>query len=192
MATRIYTRTGDSGDTGLFGGRRVAKDDVRVEAYGDVDELNATLGVARALGPDPEIEALLGRIQNDLLQVGSDLATPSDGPETAGKSTIIRVSGKLATTLEAAIDRFESELPALRQFVLPGGHPVAAALHFSRTVCRRAERRCVALQRSSDSGDAANPEVIRYLNRLSDLLFVLARTANQRAGVPDVKWNPEV
>jgi cob(I)alamin adenosyltransferase len=194
MATRIYTRSGDSGDTGLFGGRRVAKDDLRVEAYGAVDELNASLGVARSLisSTDTEIDALLGKIQQDLLDVGSDLATPSDGAESAGKITIVRVKGSLATALETAIDRFEAELPALRQFLLPGGHPAAAALHLSRTICRRAERRCVTLARSTDSVEAANPEVIRYLNRLSDLLFVLARTANQRNSVQDVKRNPEV
>jgi len=192
MAARIYTRSGDNGDTGLFGGRRVSKDDLRVEAYGTVDELNASLGVARALGPDPEMDSLLGRIQNHLLQVGSDLATPSNGPETSGQITITRLSGSLAGALESVIDRFESELPALSQFILPGGHSLAAALHLSRTICRRAERRCVALARSTESGDAANPEVIRYLNRLSDLLFVLARSANQRNGVPDVNWSLEV
>jgi cob(I)alamin adenosyltransferase len=192
MATRIYTRSGDAGDTGLFGGRRVAKSDLRVEAYGAVDELNASLGVARTSITDLEIDALLRQIQNDLFHVGSDLATPLDGAETKGKITIKRVSRSLAVSLETEIDRFEADLPALTQFVLPGGHPAAAALHFSRTVCRRAERRCVSLARSDEPTKQVNPEIIRYLNRLSDLLFVLARTANHRNGVPDVHWNPEV
>ena len=186
MATRIYTRSGDSGETGLFGGRRVSKDNLRVEAYGAVDELNASLGVVSALDIDSEIGVLLNRIQNDLFQLCSDVATPEADRTRAGKTAVKRIDGSLAAGLEELIDRFEDELPPLRNFVLPGGHPSAAALHVSRTICRRAERRCVTLANNLEQGDMANPEVIRYLNRLSDLLFVLARAANKRKGVSDV------
>lgn len=193
MASRIYTRTGDSGNTGLFGGERVAKDDLRVEAYGAVDELNASLGAARALGFDPEIDTVLCHIQHDLFQVGADLATPEESKLDAGRRVVKRIDGTRAERLEASIDKFEAELSPLQQFVLPGGHPTAAALHISRTICRRAERRCVTLARRAEAdGETANPEIVRYLNRLSDLLFVLARAANRRNSVPDVNWNSEV
>ena len=201
MTLRIYTRTGDTGNTGLFGGKRVAKDDLRVEAYGAVDELNASLGVVLAFGSNAKgfdaIATVLTRVQHDLFQLGADLATPFDDLAGPGvKSRIKRVGPERVIYLEERIDLFESELEPLKQFVLPGGMAPAALLHVSRTICRRAERRCVTLANSasetSDTADVINPEVIRYLNRLSDLLFVLARATNSRADVPDVKWNPEV
>ncbi|HLK56196.1 MAG TPA: cob(I)yrinic acid a,c-diamide adenosyltransferase [Chthonomonadaceae bacterium] len=192
MPSHIYTRTGDTGDTGLFGGQRVGKDDARVEAYGTVDELNAVLGVARAQAEEPELNALLLSFQDALFRLGSDLATPDEASTHKGNITIQRFPAEPVTALEALIDRFEAELPPLRNFILPGGHALAAALHHGRVVCRRAERRCVALARlEADAGNSPlNPEIVRYLNRLSDLLFVLARLANHRQGVPDVPWRP--
>ena len=178
---KIYTKTGDQGETGLYGGGRVRKDVPRIEAYGTVDELNAVLGMVRAEQPPPEIDRLLARIQNELFDVGAELATP----DPAAKN-VARMGAAGAEALERAIDSFEAELPPLRQFILPGGVKVAAALHLARTVCRRAERRIVtlaALEPGSVSG-----EMIVYLNRLSDLLFVLARAANAAAGQADVAW----
>ena len=180
---KIYTKTGDAGDTGLFGGPRVRKDDVRVEAYGAVDELNAAIGVARARGGDAEIDALLAAAQDHLFAIGAELATP---PGAKAHSAVPAIETAWASALEAAIDRFETELPPLRQFVLPGGTPLAADLHLARAVCRRAERRVVALHRSA----AVAPEVLTYLNRLSDFLFVAARLANHRAGAAEVPWHP--
>lgn len=193
MATRIYTRTGDAGETGLFGGQRVAKDDLRVEAYGAVDELNSSIGAVRSLSGtmDPDMDALLNQIQHDLFQLGADLATP----ETSGNAgSVQRIDVTRTKRLEAAIDANESCLPRLTNFVLPGGSAAGALLHVARTVCRRAERRCVAFvsEASEQPDTAVNPEVVRYLNRLSDLLFVLARAANAHAGVPDVRWDPGV
>jgi cob(I)alamin adenosyltransferase len=177
---RIYTRTGDTGETGLIGGQRVPKDDPRVEAYGTVDELNAVLGVARGyLRDQPELDALLERIQNELFDIGAELASP---PERAAQFQTIEE--RHITAMEEAIDRFEEELSPLRQFILPGGTQAAAYLHLARTVCRRAERQVVRLSHSS----TVNAAIIKYLNRLSDLLFVMARVANHRAGVEDVKW----
>ena len=192
MSTRIYTRTGDSGDTGLFGGQRVGKEDLRVEAYGTVDELNATLGVARAQATDPEMEARLSGFQHDLFRIGADLATPDEASTHKGSITIQRIPADLVVALETMIDRYEAELPPLRTFILPGGHPFAASLHLSRVVCRRAERRCVALVRALEAAGRPplNPEIVRYLNRLSDLLFVMARVANHRQNVPDLAWIP--
>jgi cob(I)alamin adenosyltransferase len=184
MSTRIYTRTGDTGDTGLFGGQRVGKDDLRVEAYGTVDELNAVLGVALTQSQDSDLARLLTHLQNDLFALGADLATPETAGEKHGKTTIERVGEDKATALEGEIDRLEAELTPLRQFILPGGTPLAAYLHLARTVCRRAERRCVRVSHS----ETLNPEIIRYLNRLSDLLFVMARAANARQGAGDVAW----
>ncbi len=178
----IYTRTGDEGDTGLFGGRRVRKDDPRVEAYGAVDEANAAVGVCRAVGVDPRVGALLGRIQAELLHVGADLAAP----EGAAPGGLARVGEPQVSALEAAIDAFSAELPPLRHFVLPAGGSAAAALHVARTVVRRAERRTVALAAEA----AVNPAALRYLNRLSDLLFVLARHATWSAGLPEEPWLP--
>ncbi len=185
MPARIYTRSGDTGETGLFGGQRLSKDDLRVEAYGTVDELNAVLGVVRAQGPEAEVDALLFSLQNDLFLLGADLATPAAEDTHKGRITVERVEAERTARLEQAIDRYEAALPPLTQFILPGGHPVAAALHVGRVVCRRAERRCVALARATED---INPEIVRYLNRLSDLLFVLARYANHHNGVPDVVW----
>ncbi len=189
---RIYTRTGDLGETGLFGGERVSKDDLRVEAYGGVDELNATLGIAIALQSDSEVDALLLSIQHDLFTLGSDLATPEGEGLQKGRVAIQRVPPEMATRLETEIDRYEDTLPPLTRFVLPGGSPLSAHLHFSRTVCRRAERACVTLARAEEAAyrSPINPNAIIYLNRLSDLLFVLARAANHRQGVSDIHWNP--
>jgi cob(I)alamin adenosyltransferase len=181
---RIYTRTGDSGDTGLFGGGRVSKDDLRVEAYGSVDELNASLGVAAAACDDPDLSALIRRLQSELFVLGGDLATPGTDDETRGRSTVSRVAEEMVAALEPEIDRLEAELSPLRNFILPGGSDLAAALHLSRTVCRRAERRCVTLLHHEEM----NPQVVRYLNRLSDLIFVMARAANLRSGATDVPW----
>jgi cob(I)alamin adenosyltransferase len=178
---KIYTKTGDAGETGLFGGARISKASARVEAYGDVDELNSVLGVARAEGtPDDALDVLLGGIQSRLFDLGAEIANAK------GKDLgIPLVAEDDVVHLEDAIDRAEEDLAPLRTFVLPGGTRLSAHLHLARTVCRRAERRIVAL------GAAEGPlrgEVIRYLNRLSDLLFVLARHANHRAGVADVPW----
>ncbi len=188
MSTRIYTRVGDSGDTGLFGGERVRKDALRVEAYGTVDELNALLGTAVCRAQEGELRDQLLAIQSELFTLGADLATPDLEPTQRGRVTIERIGPERVRRLEAAIDRAQAELPALTRFILQGGTELSAALHVARAVCRRAERRCVTLADSEEG--AINPEVIRYLNRLSDLLFVLARLANHRAGVPDVPWNP--
>ncbi|MCW3097285.1 MAG: ATP:cob(I)alamin adenosyltransferase [Chthonomonadaceae bacterium] len=192
MSLRIYTRTGDTGDTGLFGGERVRKDDARVEAYGTVDELNAVLGVARGHAEDPELRETLAAFQDRLFAVGADIATPMEAATQRGRVSIERIAPERVEALEQLIDRFEAELPPLTRFILPGGSALAAALHLARVVCRRAERRCVTLaDLAEDTGDVSlNPEVIRYLNRLSDLLFVLARVANHRLGVEDIVWNP--
>lgn len=180
---KIYTKTGDSGETGLWGGLRVGKDSARVQAYGTVDECNAAIGVARAaLAASPataELDTLLARIQDQLFVVGADLATPGEA------ANIPRIGPAEVATLEQTIDSLEAELAPLKQFILPGGAPGAAQLHLARTVCRRAERCVVALAREEPVGE----QVGVYLNRLSDCLFVLARAANARAGVPDVPWN---
>lgn len=181
---KIYTKTGDAGETGLFGGGRVGKDAPRVEAYGELDELNAVLGMVRAANRDSGIDALLERLQVELFTVGAVLATPRD---TKAAAVIPVIEAGWVTDLEDAIDRLETELAPMTHFILPGGTPASAALHLARTVCRRAERRVVPLQRSGEVG----PEAGVYLNRLSDLLFVLARVANHRADVADVKWIPK-
>ena len=185
MTLKIYTRTGDRGETGLFGGARVAKDDARVEAYGDVDELNSVLGVAVAQ-LDGELAEGLRAVQTELFTLGARLATPA--PEDGGRDNpwIPRLDPARVAELEAWIDRAEEELEPLQNFVLPGGSPAAAALHLARTVCRRAERRVVSLARAATIEEG----VVVYLNRLSDLLFTLARLANRRAGVADVPWVP--
>lgn len=176
---KIYTKTGDAGETGLFGGTRVSKASGRVAAYGDVDELNSVIGLARLTPIDDERDALLASIQSELFELGAELAA------RAGKDTgVPRVGDVEVERLERAIDRAEEELSPLETFILPGGSSTGAHLHLARTVCRRAERAVVALAQGED----VRPEVIRYLNRLSDLLFVLARLANLRAGVADVPW----
>jgi cob(I)alamin adenosyltransferase len=179
---KIYTKTGDQGTTGLFGGTRVSKGHGRVRAYGEVDELNAILGVARAaLGGDEPTSDLLMTIQSELFDLGAELACT---PERAQKGDLPLVQVAEVERLERAIDAREAELAPLTSFVLPGGSPAAAHLHVARTVCRRAERAVVALA----GAEPVRSEVTVYLNRLSDLLFVLARDANRRAGVEDVPW----
>ena len=182
---KIYTKTGDTGDTGLFGGGRVAKSHRRVEAYGDVDELNATIGVARATGspPDPEIDALLVRVQQDLFAIGALLATP-DRERMRMHLDKAKIDQERVAELERAIDAAAAELEPLRAFILPGGSSKAAALHVARTVCRRAERRIVDIADEME----IPPLVIVYLNRLSDLLFTLARLANKRASTEETAW----
>jgi len=177
---KIYTRTGDAGETSLFDGTRVAKHDPRVDAYGEVDETNAWLGFARASGLEATLAAEVVQIQRDLFAVGAQLADPAD--KIAARVTKAVVGDADVARLEQLIDRLEDELPPLRRFILAGGTPAGAALHVARTVCRRAERRIVALH------PAADPVLIRYVNRLSDLLFVMARAANHRGGVPEVEW----
>ena len=176
---KIYTKTGDAGETGLYGGQRVLKNIVRVETYGTVDECSAVLGIAAGLIDDAEAKSVVTRIQGELFEVGADLATPLERGET-----VPRVRPEETAQLEAEIDRFEEELEPLRHFILPGGSAGGAALHQARAVCRRAERHLVTLE----SAEAINPEVGRYLNRLSDHLFVLARLVNHRAGAPETKW----
>ena len=183
MTMKIYTRTGDEGDTGLFGGGRVGKDDPRVEAYGAVDELNAALGLARSIEMMPRVDEVLAPVQRDLFAIGALLATP-DHDKMREQLAKARIDDDRIAELERAIDAGEAELEPLKSFILPGGTPKAAALHVARTVCRRAERRVITLQRT-----VALPQLaIIYLNRLSDLLFVLARVANRRAGAGEVTW----
>jgi cob(I)alamin adenosyltransferase len=179
---KVYTRRGDGGQTDLFGAGRVDKDALRVEAYGAVDEVNAALGVAAAATDQEDFRALLAQLQDLLFALVGALATP-DAAHRA-KSGVPETTAEDVAGMERRIDAFESELEPLQRFVLPGGTPAAAALHVARTVCRRAERRCVALARSEEVGNAC----IGVLNRLSDLLFVMARVANRRAGVADVEW----
>jgi cob(I)alamin adenosyltransferase len=181
---RIYTRTGDAGETGLFGGGRVPKDHPRVAAYGDIDELNAVLGWVRAVEMMPRIDELVVPIQRDLFALGALLATP-DRDKMRQQLEKAAIDDARIEELERGIDAGESELEPLRSFILPGGTPKSAALHVARTVCRRAERHVIALRHA----DVEVPElVVRYLNRLSDLLFVLARVANRRAGAAEVTW----
>jgi cob(I)alamin adenosyltransferase len=180
---KIYTKTGDDGTTGLFGGGRVEKDGARVEAYGTVDELNAIIGTARAEKPDAALDSVLRGIQENLFVIGAELATAS-GNE--GKLRMRLVGHDDVAGLERAIDEMETSLEPLRSFVLPGGTSEAAALHLARTVCRRAERRVLSARRSEPVRD----EIVVYLNRLSDYLFVAARFANRGANVADVPWAP--
>jgi cob(I)alamin adenosyltransferase len=180
---KIYTRTGDAGDTGLFGGGRVPKDHPRVAAYGDVDELNSAIGVARATPPSQAFDPLLESIQRDLFALGGQLATPDPAP-VAKALEKAQLSDDRIAELEHIMDAADEELTPLRAFVLPAGTPKACALHLARTVCRRAERSVVALARESE----LPPVFLVYLNRLSDLLFTLARLANHRDGAGDVTW----
>ena len=181
---KIYTRTGDAGETSLFDGTRVRKNDPRVDAYGEVDELNAWLGLARASRLDPAIDSDVMQIQRDLFALGAQLADPAD--KIAARVTKAALSDADVDRLERLIDRFEEELPPLRRFILAGGSQPGAALHVARTICRRAERSMVGLLTADTA--AFEPDLLIYINRLSDLLFVMARRANQRAGTPEIEW----
>ena len=172
--TKVYTKAGDGGQTSLVGGARVSKSSLRVDAYGDVDELSSLIGLARTMPQDEEVDAVLGTIQNDLFTLGADLASPSE-------IEVPRIDDSFIAKLEELADRFLSELEPLKEFILPGGSQAGATLHLARTVARRAERRAVALSET----EQVNSQTIVYLNRLSDLLFILARAVNRRAGVPE-------
>lgn len=178
---KIYTGTGDRGETGLFNGTRVSKAALRVQAYGDVDELNACLGVALASGLDAELGAMLLRLQRDLFALGARLADPAE--RIADRVTKASLGPDDVRRLESWIDQLDAQLPALRRFILPGGSPAGAWLHLARTVCRRAERRMVEL-----GPDAVESDLLVYVNRLSDLLFMMARAANHRAGISGPEW----
>ena len=178
---KIYTKQGDDGGTGLVGGLRVAKDDARIEAYGTLDELSATLGIVCVQPGAAPMVGLLQHIQQDLFVMGAQLATPPPATSTSGE-----ICSDDVKRLEHAIDQYEAKLPALRRFILPGGGLTGSHLHLARVVCRRAERRLVSLARNSEVSDRLVP----YVNRLSDLLFVLARSANEADGVHDIPWNP--
>lgn len=178
---KIYTRTGDAGETALFDGTRVRKSDARVAAYGDVDELNAWLGLVRASGLDAELSEMVVRIQRDLFALGARLADPAQ--RIAPRVTKAAITPADVERLEGWIDRLEAELPPLRRFILAGGTPAGASLHVARTACRRAERAIVSLET-----DSVESELLIYINRLSDLLFVMARAANRRGGAPELEW----
>lgn len=178
---KIYTKTGDKGETGLYGADRVGKDHPRVEAYGTVDEANSAIGVARAALSHADLQDDLEAIQNALFDLGADLATRFGGPY---EKHLARMDAQDVEQLEQLIDRYQEEAPKFTGFIHPGGHPAAAALHLARTVTRRAERRVVELMRQEE----VNPEAMRYLNRLSDLLFTLARVVNKREGFAEEKW----
>lgn len=176
---KLYTKGGDDGTTGLFGGPRVPKNDLRVTAYGEVDELNAALGVVMTLVSDGALPKRLRQIQSDLFVVGGELATARD------KAALVAVSMAQAEQLEPWIDEASDAVPPLQNFILPGGSPLSAYLHLSRTICRRAERAVVALRQQ----ETINPAIVVYLNRLSDLLFAWARFANHSAGIKDIEWH---
>jgi len=182
MATKIYTKTGDDGTTGLFGGGRVPKDSARIEAYGNVDELDSVIGLCAATSSFDELTDLLHSIQEKLFVLGADLATPL---ESRSNYTIPRIEESDAMQLELAIDEHVAALPPLKHFILPGGSELSARLHLARTVCRRAERSLVHLAALEEIGK----HDLIFLNRLSDLLFVLARRANQLAGINDIEWD---
>ena len=186
MTTRIYTRTGDTGQTGLFGGGRTSKASPRVEAYGEVDELNAVLGAALGAIADDEVRARVASLQPDLLVLGAHLATPPPAPRRRRPALPVLAPGR-TVEIERWIDAAEDAMPELRAFILPGGCPGGAALHLARTVCRRAERRVAALA----AAEPVDDWILAYLNRLSDLLFDLARLENHRAGSQEVRWPPE-
>jgi cob(I)alamin adenosyltransferase len=179
---KIYTKTGDTGDTSLFGGKRVPKSSLRIDAYGTVDELNALLGVSRALKPHAEVDSILEQIQNQLFVLGADLAAPFD----TTPMKMQRVQQNEIQILEETIDRLDVQLKPLKSFILPGGSAVSAQLHVARTVCRRAERFVDALGRKEEIGKFP----LVYLNRLADLLFVLARCTNKISKVNDIPWHP--
>ncbi len=176
---KIYTKTGDKGETGLLGGQRVSKSSVRVEAYGEVDELNAFLGIARCYCWDEEVQEILGEMQEDLFTVGADLAT-----SPASKNHAVRIGPEAASRLERIIDKLDAALSPLKRFILPGGGKAAAHIHAARSVCRRAERRIVALSKTEE----INPAVLVYMNRLSDGLFVVARHLNKLENIPEKEW----
>jgi len=180
---KIYTKTGDGGETGLFGGERVSKNAIRIEAYGTIDELNAFIGLTIIEVSDKGIKVLLQKIQNWLFSIGADLATPDD--EKTKKLNVFRTPEEYYSYLEKEIDKYESKLGELRNFILPGGTRGAALLHICRTIARRAERKVVALNNTVKIGN----NIIIFLNRLSDLFFVLARFDNAISGTPDIKWN---
>ncbi|MCZ6678249.1 MAG: cob(I)yrinic acid a,c-diamide adenosyltransferase [Candidatus Poribacteria bacterium] len=177
---KIYTKTGDAGETGLYGGTRIPKDSTRVEACGTLDELNACIGLAQSQIEDAEIRTLLYRVQNELFDLGADLATLDAHP----KADSLRITSDLTPSLEKQIDQFQAELPPMTHFILPGGSSGGATLHLARSVCRRSERCVVRLART----ETVNAEILRYLNRLSDLLFVLSRLVNHRSGAPEPFW----
>jgi cob(I)alamin adenosyltransferase len=177
---KIYTKTGDTGETSLFDNTRVSKGDARVDAYGEIDELNAALGAARAAGLDADLTGVLEAIQKELFAIGARLADPSH--RIAARVTKVDVVDTQIARLEATIDRLEGQLPPLRRFIIPGGSSGGALLHLARTICRRAERRVVSL------AEPVDPLIVVYLNRLSDLLFVMARAANHRSGVTEIEW----
>ena len=182
---KIYTRTGDDGSTGLVDGSRLSKDALRVRAYGDVDETNSVIGLVRLHLENRSLDDILGRIQNDLFDLGADLATPLPKAEEPDSEYALRMVASQTARLEAELDALNADLEPLNSFVLPGGHPPAAYLHQARTVCRRAERITVALA----AEEAVNPHALSYLNRLSDFLFVASRWCNDH-GEADVKWVP--
>jgi cob(I)alamin adenosyltransferase len=177
---RIYTKTGDKGETSLFGGQRVPKDTLRIEAYGTVDELNSMIGIVLADMPPPEVTRILTEVQATLFVLGADLATP----RSVAAGRVRRIGQRDVRTLEKHIDRVETQLTTLRTFILPGGSPAGAQLHLARTICRRAERIVVRVSRSEDIGE----KITTFLNRLSDLLFVLARLTNRAAVIPEIRW----
>jgi cob(I)alamin adenosyltransferase len=181
---RMYSRTGDKGETSLFSGERVPKHSLRIEAYGTVDELSSWMGYARSLTEEKEVDEILGKVQRDLFVVGADLATRIK----KGKQRKVEVNDTMIKSLEEDIDRLDAELPALSTFIVPSGTKAATTLQIARTVARRAERRTVALARKEE----VNPHVVTYLNRLSSLLYVLARVVNKRSGVQETKWASRV
>ena len=185
VLNRIYTRTGDDGTTALGSGERRKKSDLRVAAYGTLDELNAAIGLARVHNPGPALDGLLAHVQNDLFDAGADLSTPSKGKGPGGAR--LTVTAAQVAWLESEIDRLNAELAPLRSFVLPGGMPAAAYLHLARTICRRAERLIAELIDKAD--ESVTPEVLHYVNRLSDYLFVAARYANDKGAI-DMMWRP--
>ncbi len=180
---KIYTKTGDKGSTSLFGGKRISKSNIRIETYGTVDELNAAIGVAICEVTSEKIKKTLAKIQNDLFIVGGDLATPLNEE----KMKILRTTDKMVTCLENEIDIFDVKLEKLKNFILPGGTKSAALLHFARTICRRTERKVVELSET----EQINDEIVKYLNRLSDLLFIFARVENSNNNIPDIAWITE-
>lgn len=179
MAFKIYTKTGDSGETGLFGGKRIPKDDLRIEAYGTIDELNAVIGGLADRVPEDEDRTFLREIQADLFVIGSHLAKDPDKDLSLPDLPLARIEA-----MEVAMDRMDGSLPPLKNFILPGGHPTVSQAHLARCVCRRAERRVVSLSREATT----DPGMVRYLNRLSDYLFMLSRSLSSQLGVEEIKW----